>query len=159
MSGGGLKLEELARRSGVTPRTIRYYIQRGLLPAPAFRGADTAYGEEHLDAIRAIKKLQEAYWPLDAIAEALAAQSPEAIARVARGEELPVVAHAPRTARAPAVSARAERTRVERIVLAPGLEILVDDAAPDARALAERIVRAHQRGDFSGDGLPKGGRR
>ena len=70
------KLDELAERAGVSPRTVRYYIQRGLLTAPAFRGADTAYGEEHLVALRAIKKLQEAYWPLDAIGGALANRSP-----------------------------------------------------------------------------------
>lgn len=155
MSGAGLKLDELAERAGVTPRTVRYYIQRGLLPAPAFRGADTAYGEQHLDAIRAIKKLQEAYWPLDAIADALSARDPDAIARIARGDEVPRVAEAPRTAPAPVVP----RARVERITLSPGVEILVDDAAPAARALAERIVRAYERGDFSSDGPLKGGRR
>src|SRR5262249_27518770 len=63
-----LKLEELARRAGVSPRTVRYYIQRGLLPAPDFKGPDTAYGERHLLGLRIIRKLQVAYWPLDAIA-------------------------------------------------------------------------------------------
>src|SRR5690242_17633316 len=84
-----LKLDELAERAGVSARTIRYYIQRGLLQAPAFRGADTAYGEEHLSALRAIKKLQEAYWPLDAIATALANKSPAELERIASGWLVP----------------------------------------------------------------------
>ena len=50
------KLEELARAAGTSPRTVRYYVQRGLLPAPAFRGKDTAYGPEHLVRLRAIRQ-------------------------------------------------------------------------------------------------------
>jgi DNA-binding transcriptional MerR regulator len=61
------KLEELARLAGVSPRTVRYYVQRGLLPPPAFRGRDTAYSQEHLIRLRAIRRLQERFLPLDAI--------------------------------------------------------------------------------------------
>lgn len=61
------KLEELARAADVSPRTVRYYVQRGLLPAPQFRGRDTAYTHEHLARLKAIKKLQDRYLPLDAI--------------------------------------------------------------------------------------------
>ena len=32
------KLDDLAAAAGVSPRTVRYYVQRGLLPAPPFRG-------------------------------------------------------------------------------------------------------------------------
>lgn len=61
------KLEELAAAAGVSPRTVRYYVQRGLLTAPEFRGKDTAYGREHLLRLHAIKHLQEAHLPLDEI--------------------------------------------------------------------------------------------
>src|SRR4051794_39849484 len=80
-----LKLEELATRAGVSPRTVRYYIQRGLLPAPDFKGPDTAYGEKHLLGLRAIRKLQDAYWPLDAIANALAGKDEAALKKLAEG--------------------------------------------------------------------------
>ena len=63
-------IKALAELGGVTRRTVRYYVQRGLLPAPAFRGKDTAYGPEHLVRLRAIRRLQEAFFPLDAIAGA-----------------------------------------------------------------------------------------
>src|SRR5262249_57458188 len=61
------KLEELARAADVSPRTVRYYVQRGLLPAPAFRGKDTVYTAEHLARLNAIKKAQARFMPLDAI--------------------------------------------------------------------------------------------
>ena len=70
-----LKIDELAERAGVSPRTVRYYVQRGLLPAPEFRGPDTAYGEEHLHRLKAIRVLQERHLPLDAIEATLASRS------------------------------------------------------------------------------------
>lgn len=61
------KLQELADEAGIAPRTVRYYVQRGLLPAPEFRGKDTAYGREHLLRLQVIKRLQQAHLPLDEI--------------------------------------------------------------------------------------------
>ncbi len=57
-------LHELANLSGVTPRTIRYYIDQGLVPAPTQLGSKARYTDEHLDRIRVIKKLQAAHLPL-----------------------------------------------------------------------------------------------
>jgi Ca-activated chloride channel family protein len=62
-----LKLAELAQAAGVSARAVRYYVQRGLLPPPEFHGPDTAYTEEHLERLRAIKILQQRYMPLEAI--------------------------------------------------------------------------------------------
>lgn len=179
-----LKLEELAERAGVSPRTVRYYIQRGLLTPPAFRGAGTSYGEEHLTALRAIKKLQEAYWPLDAIAVALASKSPAELERIASGRLVPtrdgstpitVPKAAERTPVHPyrevAAKTTTTRVRVERIRLAEGVELSIDEGASEqARTLAERIVRAVETGvlategrtdPFTDDGVSKkkGGRR
>src|SRR5262245_56759177 len=86
------KVDELARAAKTSSRTVRYYVQRGLLPAPIFRGKDTVYGREHLLRLRAIRRLQEAYFPLDAIAAELARRSPEAIERLADGRDLPSTA-------------------------------------------------------------------
>lgn len=66
------KLDELAAAAGVSVRTVRYYVQRGLLVPPEFRGKDTAYGEGHLLRLRAIKKLRDAHLPLDEIQARLA---------------------------------------------------------------------------------------
>src|SRR5256885_3270933 len=71
------KLAELAEEAGVSPRTIRYYVQRGLLPAPPFKGPDTVYGPDHLLRLRAIRRLQQQHLPLEAIQAELLRRSPE----------------------------------------------------------------------------------
>ncbi len=83
------KIEELAAEAGVSPRTVRYYVQRGLLPAPEFRGKDTAYGREHLLRLQAIKRLQQQHMPLDEIQVRLASASEAELSRIARGEAPP----------------------------------------------------------------------
>lgn len=57
-------LPELAKLADVTPRTIRFYISQGLLPAPEPQGPNTRYTDEHLARLRAIKRLQAAHFPL-----------------------------------------------------------------------------------------------
>jgi Ca-activated chloride channel family protein len=148
MDDGTLKLDDVAKAAGVSPRTVRYYIQRGLLPAPAFRGPDTAYGPEHVLRLRAIKQLQAAYWPLDAIAGLLAGKSERALRELAEGRDVPsprVLERSDDRGEAPPPSPSAPVTppvaRVRRVTLAEGVVLEVDDdAPPDARALAERLL-------------------
>jgi DNA-binding transcriptional MerR regulator len=64
---GGIGIAELARRAGVTPRTIRYYVTEGLLPALAGQGQRRAYGQVHLDRLETIRELKAAYLPLHEI--------------------------------------------------------------------------------------------
>jgi DNA-binding transcriptional MerR regulator len=63
--------DDLAERAGVSRRTVRYYVQRGLLPAPAGLGRGKHYGEAHLARLIRIRELQEAGVPLERIAEQL----------------------------------------------------------------------------------------
>ena len=58
------ELGELSDRAGVTPRTIRYYIQQGLLRSPGVSGPGAKYGEGHLDRLRLIRRLQREHLPL-----------------------------------------------------------------------------------------------
>jgi len=69
----GMGIAELAARAGVTPRTIRYYVAEGLLPAPGGRGQRRAYTQEHLDRLATIGRLKAAYLPLHEIRRRLAA--------------------------------------------------------------------------------------
>jgi Ca-activated chloride channel family protein len=133
------KLDELAHAAGMSARTVRYYVQRGLLAAPAFRGKDTAYTHEHLVRLRAIRRLQAAFLPLDAIAAELAARTLGEIASIADGEATPRPSAAPvhGEARAPdeedprlALERKAPRG-LRRIELFPGVELTVADDAPD----------------------------
>ncbi len=63
---------ELAALGGVSRRTVRYYVQRGLLEAPTGLGRGRHYRQRHLDALIRIRKLQEAGRPLAEIAAELA---------------------------------------------------------------------------------------
>ena len=65
-------LAELAAESGVPPRTIRYYIARGLLDAPLKAGRNSAYSEEHLQRLDEIQRLQRDGRALAEIAHLLA---------------------------------------------------------------------------------------
>ncbi|XYI00884.1 helix-turn-helix domain-containing protein [Sorangium sp. So ce1128] len=134
------KLDELAGEAGVAPRTVRYYVQRGLLPAPEFRGKDTAYGREHLARLRAIKALQQAHWPLEEIQARLAGAGVDEIERIAAGALPPAAPPAaiarcagPDDAPAPppqgAGAPRGERW--ERVEIADGVELHVRSDAPE----------------------------
>ena len=75
-------LAELASLAGVTPRTIRYYIAQGLLPAPDGAGRAARYGDGHLALLRRIRKMQALHLPLAEIRAQLAGS---------RGEPFPDV--------------------------------------------------------------------
>jgi DNA-binding transcriptional MerR regulator len=144
------KLDELAERAGVSPRTIRYYVQRGLLPAPTFRGRDTAYGEEHLLRLRAIKRLQERFMPLDAIEGMLARHGLDEIEHIAAMMD-DVAPRSKPTAAArvepPVPGAQSSATHVTRYVLGRGLELLLDDHADDdTKKLAHALLQHAQKG-------------
>lgn len=52
----GWNIEELARLSGLSIRTIRYYQTEGLLGAPARDGKSAVYSSTHLDDLNKIKE-------------------------------------------------------------------------------------------------------
>jgi DNA-binding transcriptional MerR regulator len=56
--GNGISLNELAKKSGVPERTIRYYISRGLIPGPMRGGRGAEYTKEHLAGIQNVRRLQ-----------------------------------------------------------------------------------------------------
>jgi DNA-binding transcriptional MerR regulator len=59
-----LTLGELTAAADVSVRTVRYYIAEGLLPPPEGSGPGSAYTQGHLDRLRLIQRLKEAYLPL-----------------------------------------------------------------------------------------------
>ena len=64
-------ISELADLSGVSTRTIRYYIQEGLLPQPEIRGKYAVFTDEYMHRLRLIKILKDAYLPLNRIKQLL----------------------------------------------------------------------------------------
>ncbi len=61
------KVSELAEKTGVTKRTIHFYISKGLLLPPKGSGVNSVYSDEHVERILLIKKLQADYLPLNKI--------------------------------------------------------------------------------------------
>jgi DNA-binding transcriptional MerR regulator len=57
-------IETLAKMTGLTRRTIRYYVQRGLLAQPEGGGRGSYYTDQHLEAIEKIKMWSEQGVPL-----------------------------------------------------------------------------------------------
>ena len=53
-----MSLDELAEKSGVPGRTIRFYIARGVLPGPRRPGRSAEYGTDHLERLERIRGLQ-----------------------------------------------------------------------------------------------------
>jgi DNA-binding transcriptional MerR regulator len=59
--------DELADLGGVTRRTVRYYVQEGLIPPPLGVGRGRHYGRSHLERLLDVKGQQEAGLSLDQI--------------------------------------------------------------------------------------------
>ena len=88
-----LDLAELANAAGVTPRTVRYYVQQGLLPSPGTRGPGTKYDRSLLEKLQLIRVLQRQHWPLSKIREHFETLGEEGVRReLGKPPELPLPA-------------------------------------------------------------------
>jgi DNA-binding transcriptional MerR regulator len=74
-----LTIDQLASRSGITVRTIRFYAGKGMLPPPKLRGRLGLYGPDHLTRLELISELTALGFTLAAI-EGFLAALPESIA-------------------------------------------------------------------------------
>jgi DNA-binding transcriptional MerR regulator len=66
-----LTVDELAARTGMTVRTVRFYATEGLLPPPVRRGRVGYYGASHRMRLELIRTLQEHGYTLAAIERVL----------------------------------------------------------------------------------------
>jgi len=120
-------IEDLAVLGGVSRRTVRYYVQQGLLPSPLGLGRGRHYGPAHLARLQAVKALQERGLSLDEVRAELdrgPARRRVAAAAVASAPEAPVA-----------------RSAWRRVELAPGVELHVqaDRALPSPGGLRELL--------------------
>jgi DNA-binding transcriptional MerR regulator len=131
-----MTLTQLAERAEVTPRTIRYYIQIGLLRPPGSAGPGAHYDESYVARIRQIKRLQRAHLPLAEIRKRLLDEEDAGIGDQA-GPHLPAPAMA-MAMREPTFAVREDdrtdretplpplsRSQWERIGLSPDIELHV----------------------------------
>jgi len=81
-------ISELADRAGVTPRTIRFYIQQGLLPSPGQTGPGAKYDLGYLARLRLIRRLQREHLPLAEIRKRLVGLDEAAVEAALNSPEL-----------------------------------------------------------------------
>ena len=152
----GWSLRELAHLSGIPPRTIRLYLQRGVLPRPPFMGSATRYQPRHLVWLLAIRRLrtterltiatirtrlQALSTPeLEAFATANLPAGQLAAALGIRSATPPAAPTPLVTNAASGASSSPHAPRWARLELALGLELHVrDDASPRVLELARRL--------------------
>lgn len=115
-------LADLARLADVTPRTVRYYLAAGLLPAADAAGASTRYGEGHLARLRLIRRLQRDHLPLAEIRGRLERMPDDEV-----GQALAALASPTSEAASPDSALAFVRQLMTRAGVAPGL---AEQAAP-----------------------------
>jgi DNA-binding transcriptional MerR regulator len=125
--------DELATLAGVPRRTLRYYIQLGLIDPPVGQTRAAYYTWQHLHRLLEIRRLTEQGFSLERVQELLA-----------RGDAPPPAAAAPR---AGSISVQSH------VHLADGVELVIDPGrarltpeqlrrfASDALAIYARIAR------------------
>lgn len=69
-------IETLAKLSRLTRRTVRYYVQRGLLNPPQGGGRGSYYTDEHLERLKKIQKWSEQGVPLIHMRDMLEEKTP-----------------------------------------------------------------------------------
>jgi DNA-binding transcriptional MerR regulator len=141
MADGQFSLEELGDRVGLTRRSIRFYVQRGLLPPPLGLGRGKHYDQRHLDALRRVGELQSAGHSLDAIGKILAGGEVPAGGAVAMES---AAERAPADAGVPPARRRAELSAElwTRLRLAPGVELHFDTGR--AHPTVEQLLQIRQ---------------
>ncbi len=65
--GTALRIDDLARLSGTTVDTVRFYQREGLLPPATRRGRSRLYGPAHLERLERIRDLQARHFTLKGI--------------------------------------------------------------------------------------------
>jgi DNA-binding transcriptional MerR regulator len=157
---------ELAKLGGISRRTVRYYVQEGLIPPPFGRGRGRHYDGGHLAKLLRVKALQEQGLALGEIRALLASSGKKATANRPRKlrSMSPVALDPVRDEFAPFASADAaswalgsfssapdspSRSPWTRVEFAPGIELHVssDHRLPPPgrlRELAEWCLREFQ---------------
>ncbi len=72
-------LKTLCAEAGVSPRTVRYYIQQGLLPPPERAGPGATYTTDHKLRLQLILRLKDEHLPLAEIRSRIVGLSEEAV--------------------------------------------------------------------------------
>jgi DNA-binding transcriptional MerR regulator len=72
-------IDELCELTGYSRRTVRYYVQEGLIDPPAGRGRGGFYNDSHLEQLRKIQLLRDRRLSLSAISALLKTKGREPV--------------------------------------------------------------------------------
>lgn len=114
-------LSELCALADLPVRTVRYYVQQGLVDRPEGETRAARYSQKHLDQLLLIKKWTTAGVSLDRIRELLAGQATEVPERSRRRGSIEVVS---------------------RLCIADGLELVIE---PSRAGMTPEQVRLFSR--------------
>ena len=129
-------LSELCALVDLPVRTVRYYVQQGLVDRPQGETRAARYSQQHVDQLLVIKKWSAAGLSLDRIRELLAGTEPSVPQRKRRPGSVEVASH---------------------LYVADGLEILIE---PGRAGLTPEQVRQFAKGvmvlyeEVTGSDLP-----
>jgi DNA-binding transcriptional MerR regulator len=82
-------LTQICDATGVTERTVRFYIQQGLLPPPDSHGPKASYPDAALARLQVIRHWQDRHLPLAEIRRLLEGMSEAGIRALADGASAP----------------------------------------------------------------------
>jgi DNA-binding transcriptional MerR regulator len=121
MTEKSFSLDELCTLTDLTKRTVRYYMQLGLVERPIGETRAAHYTSRHLDQLLRVKQLTEAGVSLDRIREVMAGGDTPVPTRQRRPGSIEVRSH---------------------LFVAPGLEIQI---SPEEAGMTPEQVRAFVR--------------
>jgi len=125
------KINDVSKETGCTKRTIRYYVQRNLIPPPDYAGRGAYYNEHHIELIKIIKILRKEYLPLEKIKEKL--DDNIFVKKVLAKGKKSVTGKAPDLL---------TRNRIVRVNLSPDIEINYKDYLPGTiKNKIEKIIK------------------
>lgn len=135
---------DLAALTGASERTVRYYVQEGLLPPPLSRGRGANFDDSHLLRLRLIRAMQEAGNDLESIGAYLKELEAELAVSGASFESVLAVW----TGRSEMAALRERWARrfdvpqpLMRYSLAEGVELLIDPRADLPRERLQRLLK------------------
>lgn len=153
MENEELLISELAQKSGVSIRTIRYYISEDLLPAPPVRGRYSRFSSDYIERIMLIRHMRDTYLPLKEIRRQMQNLDIHEVRVLLKQFEDKHI-HMPYPARLPGLPMSATHRAAlmeggktwRRIPLAPGLELHVEllllrQYEPHIRQIIELVKR------------------
>jgi DNA-binding transcriptional MerR regulator len=83
-----LTLEDLAKHSGLPLRTLRFYIQEGILQGPDTHGKYARYSQQHLDRLELIQRFKNLRLPIQEIRHLLNNMTPEEISQIRQFQDV-----------------------------------------------------------------------